>query len=547
MQIADFKTDFLIIGGGIAGLRAAIGASRFGRVTILNKGLRGESSSKFAQGGIAAAVNDTPDEINSHCQDTLIAGKGLCKPDAVRVMVSEGPRRIQELLDWGVAFDKVGDQFVLAREGAHSKNRILRARGDATGNEIVKTLHRTISITDNIEIRNGHFTIELLMSQTEGGPPSCCGALVLDESNGELRRFFAKAVILATGGIGQVFQRTTNPTVATGDGIAMALKAGAVLEDIEFFQFHPTALALPGAPSFLLSEAIRGEGGQLKNAEGKRFMDRYHPDAELAPRDQVSRAILNEIRETGVAHVFLDVSHLDPHFIRERFPMIYATCLHYGLDMVDQQIPVAPSAHYMMGGVKTDLSGRTNVPGLYAVGEVASTGVHGANRLASNSLLEGLVFGARVGDVLESVAPEAPAFSDAAMQIPVSWSAQTAVKWPEAYHRIQNEIKTTMWKNVGIIRSDHSVRRAISDCQLCADVLKNPPLSRLALETGNMLWASAALITSALARRESLGAHFREDFPEGESSDVPEHSALTRKTLSEHFLFESLWTSGTGL
>ncbi len=535
MQIADFKTDFLIIGGGIAGLRAAIGASRFGRVTILNKGLKGESSSKFAQGGIAAAVNDSPDEIDSHCQDTLIAGKGLCKPDAVRVMVSEGPRRIQELLNWGVAFDKVGDQFVLAREGAHSKNRILRARGDATGNEIVKTLHRAIATTDNIETLNGHFTIELLMSEREGCAASCCGALVLDESNGGLRRFFAKAVVLATGGIGQIFQRTTNPAVATGDGIAMALKAGAVLEDIEFFQFHPTALALPDAPSFLLSEAIRGEGGRLRNAEGKRFMDRYHPDAELAPRDQVSRAILNEIRETGLTHVFLDVRHLDPHFIRERFPMIYATCLHYGLDMVDQQIPVAPSAHYMMGGVKTDLSGRTNVSGLYAVGEVASTGVHGANRLASNSLLEGLVFGARVGDVLESLTSAVPDFSDVAVQIPDAWSVKTAMKEPEVSHRIQDEIKKTMWRNVGIIRSDQSVRRAISGSQGCLAGLQNLPLSRLVLETGNMLWASAALMVSALARRESLGAHFREDFPEVERSAVPEHSILTRETLSKNF------------
>lgn len=538
MQIVDFKTDFLIIGGGIAGLRAAIGASRFGRVTILNKGVKGESSSTFAQGGIAVALSDTPDEITSHYQDTLVAGKGLCKSDAVRVMVSEGPRRIQELLDWGVSFDKAGDSFILAREGAHSKNRILRARGDSTGNEIVKTLYRTIASKDNINIRNGHFTIALLMSQLKEGPASCCGALVLHESTGELRRFFAKAVILATGGSGQIYQRTTNPTVATGDGIAMALKAGAVLEDLEFFQFHPTALALPGAPSFLLSEAIRGEGGRLRNAEGKCFMDRYHPDAELAPRDQVSRAILNEMRETGVEHVFLDVTHLDPHFVRERFPMIYATCLHYGLDMVNEKIPVAPSAHYMMGGVKTDLVGKTNISGLYAVGEVASTGVHGANRLASNSLLEGLVFGARVGDALETFALEAHPDTNVAMQIPVSWTAQTAVKWPEAYHRIQYEMKTMMWKNVGIIRSDQSVKNAISACQTWSDVLKNPPLSRLALETGNMLWASAALIVSALARRESLGAHFREDFPEVERGVVPEHSALTREDLSEHFTFD---------
>lgn len=535
MQVTDFKTDFLIIGGGIAGLRAAIGASRFGRVTILNKGLKGESSSEFAQGGIAAALSEAPEEIESHFHDTVQAGKGLCKEEAVAVLVVEGPRRIQELLTWGVSFDKIGDQFVLAREGAHSKNRILRARGDATGNEIVKTLQRAITSNKNILTLNGHFTIQLLMEQEKTAEPVCAGALALDEGSGALRRFFAKAVILATGGIGQMYQRTTNPPVATGDGIAMALKAGAELEDLEFFQFHPTALALPDAPSFLLSEAIRGEGGQLRNAEGKRFMDRYHPDVELAPRDLVSRAILNEMNETGVDHVFLDVTHLNPHFVRERFPMIYATCLRYGLDMANQRIPVAPSAHYMMGGIQTDLFGKTNVPRLYAVGEVASTGVHGANRLASNSLLEGLVFGARVGDALKALASEE--FLEATSPgSTLLWSNEKGSdEWLETYSVVQREMKAVMWKNVGILRSETSLQNAIVSWQKWVDVLERPPVNRLALETGNMLWTAAALIESALARRESLGAHFREDFPEMEQTDPPKHSHLNRLTLEKYF------------
>ncbi len=535
MPIADFKTDFLIIGGGIAGLRAAIGASRFGKVTILNKGLKGESSSEFAQGGIAAALNEEPAEIQSHFEDTLIAGRGLCREDAVRVLVSEGPRRIQELLDWGVNFDKNGDRFILAREGAHSKSRILRARGDATGNEIVKTLQRAIASNKNITILNGHFTISLLVSKSQGRPDFCYGALALDEKEHCLRRFFAKAVVLATGGIGQIFRRTTNPPVATGDGIAMALKAGAELEDMEFFQFHPTALALPNAPSFLLSEAIRGEGGQLRNADGKRFMDRYHPDAELAPRDLVSRAIISEIQVTGEDHVFLDVTHLDPHFVRERFPMIYATCLYYGIDMVKQAIPVAPSAHYMMGGVKTDLFGKTNVPRLYAVGEVASTGVHGANRLASNSLLEGLVFGARLGDALEAETSHLSDEADLSENITIGNAGTLLKKSDDEYRATQQELKSVMWNDVGIVRCEPALSNAIKAWRHCSSVLNHPPLSRLALETGNMLWASAALIESARQRRESLGAHFREDFPETQQDRPPEHSRVNYEILKRNF------------
>ncbi len=535
MRVTDFKTDYLVIGGGIAGLRAAIGASRHGRVTILNKGVRGESSSEFAQGGIAAALSEGAEDIHAHIQDTCIAGNGLCREEAVRILVEEGPGRIRELLSWGVSFDKVGEEFVLAREGAHSQNRILRARGDATGNEIIKTLQRIIRSNENISILNGLFTTRLLTATSSSGEKYCYGAVALDEDKGCLRSFFAKSVILATGGLGQIFQRTTNPLVATGDGLVMALRAGAELEDMEFVQFHPTALLLPGAPSFLLSEAIRGEGGLLRNAEGKRFMDRYHPDAELAPRDVVSRAMLCEIAQGDCDHVFLDVTHLKPGFVCERFPMIYETCLRFGIDMALDQIPVAPSAHYMMGGVKTDLLGKTNISGLYAVGEVASTGVHGANRLASNSLLEGLVFGARAGDAVgeeRTIQQLESCFQDAFF---FSEKDQAVVKTPDEYRLAQKAIKTIMWKKVGILRSEHSLRRAIDSWQTWCGLLRNPPMSRLGFETVNMFWAAALVIESALMRRESLGAHFREDFPDKDQTTSPRHSQLNQSHLERHF------------
>lgn len=532
------STDFLIIGSGVAGLRAAIGASRYGKVIVLNKGLGNESNSEFAQGGIAAALSEEEEEIRSHLQDTVDAGKGLCKEAAVKVLVEEGPQRIHELIAWGAEFDKVGDQFALTREAAHSQNRILRAKGDATGYEIVKTLIREAQNQPNISVRNGHFTIDLLI--TSHNPPGidpknlCRGARVLDERQGIPVLFLAKAVILATGGAGQIYRRTTNPPVATGDGVAMALQAGASLEDMEFFQFHPTSLSLPSAPSFLLSEAMRGEGALLRNADGKLFMDRYHPDAELAPRDVVTRAIWDEMHQGRLQHVYLDLTHLKPAFVRERFPKIYATCLQYGIDITQDPIPVAPSAHYQMGGIKTNLVGETDVERLYAVGEVACTGVHGANRLASNSLLEGLVFGARVGEAVGWLRQSEAAPVEEKTERPVS-----AALLPQEYLLVQKELRETMWNNVGIIRSDGSIRRAIKKWREWRGILGQPALSRLAMETRNMLWISAAIMEAALRRKESIGAHFRADFPEKDpkregSSD---HFELTRASLKKNFPF----------
>jgi L-aspartate oxidase len=527
-KTSPIKTDFLIIGGGIAGLRAAIEAGQYGDVLILNKGIRGESSSEFAQGGVAAALSDDGGGIQSHYQDTVEAGRGLCQKDAVRVLVEEGPLRVRELIGWGAEFDRAGNGFALTREGAHHQNRILRAKGDATGNEIVRTLHRVIEEKKNISIRNGHFAMDLLLgpnqSGVEGGKPICRGAWVLDERTGDQLLFLAQTVILATGGVGQVYQKTTNPLVATGDGIGLALASGAELSDMEFFQFHPTALSLPAAPSFLLSEAMRGEGAVLRNTEGNRFMDDYHPDAELAPRDVVTRAILNEMQREHTDHVFLDITHLDPTFLRGRFPKINATCLRYGIDMTSEPIPVAPSAHYLMGGVLTNLDGETSIPRLYAVGEVACTGVHGANRLASNSLLEGLVFGARVGVAVghvESISLELPdvsgqfekGFAGKGFPETVFAEANIASTANVEYLLVQKELREMMWKEVGIIRSQDSLKRAVQLWGRWRWVLLNPALSRLACETKNMLWTTAAMIESALRRNESIGAHYLEDDP----------------------------------
>jgi L-aspartate oxidase len=489
--------DFLVVGSGVAGLRGAISASRYGSVLILNKGSLNESASQNAQGGVATALNEEESEIDSHYQDTVDAGRGLCNEDAVRILVQEGPHRILELIEWGAEFDKIGSQFATVLEGAHTKNRILRAQGDATGAEIIRTLVEKARKIPNLHLLPNHFAIDLIVE--EG---ICQGAWVLDQGNKRVYPIFAKGVILTTGGAGHVFSRTTNPTVATGDGIAMAIRAGAVVSDLEFVQFHPTSLLLPNAPPFLLSEAMRGEGALLRNSDGKLFMASYHPSAELAPRDIVTRAIWNEMRQGQ--SVFLDLSHLKPTFVKERFPTIDKTCRAFGIDIARDKIPVAPAAHYMMGGIKTDLSGRTNISRLWAAGEVAGTGVHGANRLASNALLEGLVFGARVGDDLEHVStlegrtmPPRPYIDPHAN--------------PDAYYAVQKCVQETMWNDVGIIRSAPSLARAMKNIKECGWAISEDGLSRLALETRNLVIVASAIITAACARKDSIGAHFLED------------------------------------
>src|SRR6267154_6429992 len=392
MPAAPPETDFLVIGAGVAGLRAAIELAPAGRVLVLAKREITDSNTQFAQGGIAAALSDE-DEISLHLQDTLNAGDGLCNPEAAKVLVEDAPEHIEELIAWGTEFDREGTKLTFGREGAHSRNRILHAHGDSTGREIQRALYARAKAIPEIAIHEFEFSTDLVSHDGR-----VVGVRVLDE-HGSHSTIHASAVLLATGGMGQLYLNTTNPAVSTADGVAMAYRAGAEVSDMEFIQFHPTALYLKKAPRFLLSEALRGEGAYLRNIELNRFMAKYHPMGELAPRDVVARAIVHEmeVSRTKDPFVYLDLTHLNAAKVKKRFPRIYSTCLQYNVDIASELVPIRPAAHYAMGGVRTDLEGRTTLPGLYAAGEAAGTGVHGANRLASNSLLEGLVFGARAG------------------------------------------------------------------------------------------------------------------------------------------------------
>jgi L-aspartate oxidase len=503
-----FETaDFLVIGSGIAGLRAAIELAPHGQVLIVNKGHPPESASEFAQGGIAVVL-DPPDSIESHIADTLQAGKGLCRKERVEILVKEGPVRVQELIRWGARFDRVGDRYVLAKEAAHSFARILRAQGDASGTEIMRALLAKARQFRSIRWLVQHFTAELLVDHGR-----CVGAVLLAGSEG-VRIVGAKAVVLATGGAGQVYLRTTNPPVATGDGMAMAYRAGCVLEDMEFVQFHPTALALPNAPAFLLTEAMRGEGAILRNHQGEPFMKRYDPAAELATRDIVSRAIWQEMQSGKTSHVYLDITHLDPALIRERFPTISQTCMRYGLDITRTPIPVAPSAHFMIGGAKTSEAGATSVPGLFAAGEVACSGIHGANRLASNSLLEGLVYGTRAGRTAVTSSPDPAAVASAirsslAERRP-KWIARRSV-FPAALSSAQERLKETMWNCVGIVRDQASLTEAVKRLETWESLSTAPIVSQEEGEFKNLVSVALLITRAALVRKDSLGVHYRAD------------------------------------
>jgi L-aspartate oxidase len=389
-----YQADYAVVGSGVAGLRAAIELSSAGSVLVLAKSHLSDSATAWAQGGIAVALSDE-DEIGLHEQDTLNAGDGLCRPESVALLVEEGPKYITQLIEWGTEFDRAGTKLAFTREAAHSRSRILHSHGDSTGREISRALLARAHKIPHLHLRAHSFTTSLILEDGRA-----VGVRFIDETDGSLHEVRALAVLLATGGLGQIYRETTNPEVATGDGMAIAYEAGAVLSDMEFMQFHPTALAIQGAPRFLLSEALRGEGGILRNILLERFMKRYAEAQELAPRDVVARAIVSEMHRTNAQHVYLDMTAKSAEFLQKRFPRIYSTCLSYGLDLATDMAPVCPAAHYMMGGVKTDLWGHTSIPGLYAAGETADTGVHGANRLASNSLLEGLVFGARSGQAM---------------------------------------------------------------------------------------------------------------------------------------------------
>ncbi len=511
MESAPPETDFLVIGAGVAGLRAAVELAPSGRVVVLAKREVTDSATQFAQGGIAAALSDE-DEIGLHLQDTLNAGDGLCNPEAAKVLVEEGPERIEELIRWGTEFDRKGTKLTFGREGAHSRNRILHAHGDSTGREILRALYAKAQTLSTISVCEFEFTTSLRVADGR-----VCG---VDLAGG--RQVSAAAVLLATGGAGQLYRNTTNPAVATGDGVAMAFRAGAEISDMEFVQFHPTALYLKSAPRFLLSEALRGEGAYLRNIEMVRFMPKYHAMAELAPRDVVARAIVHELEVSRAKEpvVYLDLTHLNAKRIAERFPRIHATCLQYNIDITTDMIPIRPAAHYAMGGVRTDLDARATLPGLYAAGEAAATGVHGANRLASNSLLEGLVFGARAGNKMrgelhtphrkEKDGPAA-AYSNG----PVDAGTEEVVR----------EIQDLMWEHVGIVRTGAGLKQAIARLEALGPRVAHPQ-TRRAWEAQNLRQTGLLVARSALAREESRGAHYRLDFPDHDDARFLKHSLV---------------------
>jgi L-aspartate oxidase len=493
-----FVTDFIVIGSGVAGLRASIALANSGaQVTVLTKDRANESNTEYAQGGVAVVLSDN-DNAELHEGDTLVAGAGLCDEKAVATLVTEGTRYIKELIEWGTEFDRDGGKLAFTQEAAHSRRRILHSHGDSTGKEIVRALIARAAVEKTVNLLPFAATESLIVREGR-----CVGVRYLDPILRAPRDVFANAVILCTGGAGQLYLHTTNPSVATGDGMAMAYFAGADMADMEFIQFHPTALSLAGAPRFLLSEAMRGEGGMLRNVRGERFMSRYDERLELAPRDIVSRSIVLEMRRTGARHVFLDMTTLDEEFLRHRFPKIYETCAAYGLNIAKDLLPVSPASHYCMGGVRTDLWGRTTVPGLYAAGEVSCTGVHGANRLASNSLLEGLVFGARAG--------EAAADDCRNWKLDAGYAADQGQRGRDPQSSIatavRKRVKRVMWERVGILRDSASLIRALGEFEQISK-------ANLSISSRNFVTLASLIATAALWREESRGGHFRSDFPD---------------------------------
>lgn len=535
----EIRTDFLVIGSGIAGLSFAIKAASLGNVAVVTKKEKTESNTNYAQGGIAA-VTDPLDSFESHIQDTLTCGAGLCKPEVVDFVVREGPQRIEELVKWGVEFTKEPGKngYDLAQEGGHSRRRVLHAK-DLTGQEIERALNRKAEELPQIKIYENHIGIDLILKplskeEEKRQRPSCLGAYVLDIEKNQVHTFLAKYTIIATGGTGKVYLITSNPDIATGDGIAMAYRAGAKVANMEFIQFHPTCLYHPEAKSFLISEAVRGEGGILRLRNGSTFMEKYHPLGSLAPRDVVARAIDHELKKSGDEYVLLDLTHLKRDFIINRFPNIYEKCLEYSIDITKEPISVAPAAHYLCGGILVDESGETNIKKLYACGEAACSGLHGANRLASNSLLEAVVFAHRS---FQAIAKTLPLEKQEEISVP-PWDFRGTEERDEMVVVSHNwdELRRAMSNYVGIVRSNRRLERALRRIEMISreidEYYRNFPVTKDLIELRNIAVVASLIVRSALLRKESRGLHYNIDYPDRDDANFLQDTILVKNSES---------------
>lgn len=522
-RMTHFFTDVLIIGGGLAGLRAANEIPSHVSTLVVTKDKLAESNSQYAQGGIAT-VWDPEDRFEDHVQDTLTAGGALCDREIVEMVVHEAPQRVEELIRWGTRFDSHNGELLLGREGGHSHQRILHALGDATGKEIMRAVIERTRTLPNVTIWERTFTIDLL---THEGV--CCGAVVAVDGQSPTL-VWAKQTILCSGGCGQVYRESTNPRVATGDGHAIAYRAGAEVRDMEFMQFHPTVLYLAGSARTLITEAIRGEGAYLVDANGYRFMSDYDPRLELAPRDIVSQSIVSQMEKTQHPCVYLTMQHLDATYVRQRFPGIAKTCADFGIDIAQDRIPVRPGAHYMIGGVTVDASGRTSIPGLWAAGEVTSSGLHGANRLASNSLLEGLVFGAKAGEGASLVAESMP---HTFQVLPITYQVTDSPLDPLDVTDIRNSLQSLMWRSVGVRRTGPKLEEAWQTIHSYGRyVLSRQFHDASGWELQNLLLVSGLITRAATLRTESRGVHLRTDFPQADDANWMKHINFQADTSS---------------